>query len=123
MLINYFNKFPLLGKKFLDYEHWYEILSNKNNYKGVKNLNMDIKNRKSLLDKNLSYYLPNLNLSNKRNFSTSSDLQEKIKSNVYLSPCTDLVVLGKNLPSGVGWGWRRLCLFTPPPQSYFFLYV
>ena len=88
----------------MDYEDWYEILSNKNNSKRVENLSKDIKSRKDLLNKNLSYYLPNLNISNKRNFSTSSNFQGKIKSNINISPCTDLVVWGENIPSGVGWG-------------------
>jgi hypothetical protein len=104
MLIKYFSKFPLLGKNSMDYEDWYEILSNKNNSKRVENLSKDIKSRKDLLNKNLSYYLPNLNISNKRNFSTSSNFQGKIKSNINISPCTDLVVWGENIPSGVGWG-------------------
>jgi len=41
MLIKYFNKFPLLGKISLDYEHWYEILLNKKNTKGVENLKVE----------------------------------------------------------------------------------
>jgi hypothetical protein len=104
MLIKYFSKFPLLGEIYLDYKHWCEVLSNKNNSRGVENLKMHTQNRNNLLSNNLCYYLPNLNLSNKRNFSTSSNLQGKIRSNIFLSTCTDLVVWGENLPSGVGWG-------------------
>jgi len=103
MLIKYFSKFPLLGEIYLDYKHWCEALSNKNNSKGVENLKMHTLNRNNLLGNNLCY-LPNLNLSNQRNFSTSSNLQGKRESNIYLSICTDLVVWGENLPSGVGWG-------------------
>lgn len=47
-------------------------------------------------------YLPDLFLSNKRNFSTCSILQGKINSTTHT--CTDLVVWGKTLPSGVDWG-------------------
>lgn len=97
MLIQYLSKFPLLGEINLDYKHWCEVLSNKNNSKGgacllrTENLNMHTQNRNNILGNNLSY-IPNLNISNKRNLSTSSKLQGKIKSNKYLFTSTELVV-------------------------------
>lgn len=109
-LIKYLNEFPLLGKISLDYGHWCEILSNKYNkipgkFKGIENLKIQLQNRQNLLGGRLSNSLYGAtNLSKKRNFSTSSVLHGKIKLSMPTSTCTDLVVWGKNLPSGVGWG-------------------
>lgn len=101
-LIEYYNKYSLLGKASLDYANWCENLGNKyskrgGKFKEVENLNIQLQNRQKMLGiKTLNY------LSQKRNFSTSYVLQSKKKLNI--SSCTDLVVWGKNLPSGVGWG-------------------
>ncbi len=101
-LIQYYNKYSLLGKASLDYANWCENLGNKyskreGKFKEVENLNIQLQNRQNMLGtKPLNY------LSQKRNFSTSYVLQSKKKLNI--SSCTDLVVWGKNLPSGVGWG-------------------
>jgi len=122
-LIKYFNKFPLLGKISLDYEHWCEILSNKykvvGKFKAIENLNIQLQNRQNMLGGNLcNNLLPNL--SKKRNFSTSSILQGKRKSSKSTSSCTDLVVWGKTLPSGLGWGiltkQERNMIGIPPYQ-------
>lgn len=79
ILVEYFNKFPLLGKISLEYEHWlkyYYINLNKNknpdflkkiDYKFDKNLL-----RSDLLCKNLNNYLLNIDL--RGNFYTASNL-------------------------------------------------
>ena len=122
-LIKYFKEFPLLGKISLDYEHWCESLSNKykkvvGKFKGVEYLKNQLQNRQNMLGSKLCNSLPNL--SNKRNLSTSSILQGKIKSSIPTSTFTDLVVRGKNLPSGVGWGrhtkQERNMIAIPPYQ-------
>jgi hypothetical protein len=123
-LIKYFSEFPLLGKIYQDYEHWCEILSNKYNtkvvgeFKGVENLKIQLQNRQPMLGSKLCNSLTNL--SQKRNLSTSSILQGKSKSIIPTSTCTDLVIWGNNLPSGVGWGrhtkQERNMIAIPPYQ-------
>lgn len=123
-LIKYFSEFPLLGKIYQDYEHWCEILSNKYNtkvvgkFKGVENLKIQLQNRQPMLGSKLCNSLTNL--SQKRNLSTSSILQGKIKSIIPTSTCTDLVIWENNLPSGVGWGrhtkQERNMIAIPPYQ-------
>ena len=100
-LIQYRDKYPLfeLWKASLDYANWCENLYNKyskrgGKFKEVENLNTLLQNRPKMLGIKT--------LSQKRNFSTSYILQSKKKLNI--SSCTDLIVWGKNLPSGVGWG-------------------
>lgn len=99
--IEYRNKYNLLElwKPSLDYADWCENLSNKyskggEKFKEVDNLKIQLQKRQKILG-----IKP---FSQKRNFSTCYNLQSKKKLNI--SSCTDLVVWGKNLPSGVGWG-------------------
>lgn len=123
-LIKYFNEFPLLGKISLDYEHWCKNLSIKYNkvvgkFKEVENLKIQLQNGQNKLGSKLGNSLSNL--SKNRTFSTSSVLQGKIKSSIPTSTCTDLVVWGKNLPSGVGWGRhtkQERNMITIPPYQY-----
>jgi hypothetical protein len=84
MLIKYFSKFPLLGQISKDYNSWCEIFLN--------NTKIDVRNSSNPLGNNLTQYLPNSSLNNKRHFSTSSILKGKTQSNKYLSSCTDLLV-------------------------------
>jgi hypothetical protein len=73
MLIEYFNKFPLLGKISLEYEHWlkyYYLSFNKNNKPDIlKGINYKIPKHlltSNLLCKNLKNYLPSMDASHKK---------------------------------------------------------
>ena len=79
-VIEYFSKYPLLGKVSLDYELWREIYMNKSQKenttksKALLNCLRIHQNNKFIGDKvnkNLNFYLPHSYLSNRRNYCTN----------------------------------------------------
>ena len=77
-VIEYFSKFPLLGKVSLDYEHWCKYNNTKKNTIPLTRINYKINNNNNkLLTSNLNNYLPlhkNKCDGSRRNFNTASGL-------------------------------------------------
>jgi hypothetical protein len=133
-VIEYFSKFPLLGKISLDYEFWRDIFISQ---KGKKQISTESKalqdfykkHKLSLLaahkvDKNLKFYYPNLGApllkGNKKNFTTSCRVLAK-KNSYSVVSSTDLVIWGENLSSGIGWGRltkQESNMIVIPPYQY-----
>lgn len=127
IIMEYFDKFPLLGKKALDYADWREVrlkIQNKEHLHpmGLEHIKIIQKrfggNQPRLINSlgcNYNFYMSDLHLGSKRSFSTRKSLINK-----RLSICTDLVVWGTNLPSLVGIGrhtkQEREMIKLPPFQ-------
>jgi hypothetical protein len=117
VVMDYFDKFPLLGKKLSDYVDWREF----------KFKNLELKSKKeplhlsatqpahrtkkicdkiresSIIGTNYNLYMSDLHLGSKRSYCTQV-AKKSLKVDQKLSQCTDLVVWGANLPSLVGTG-------------------